>query len=782
MRCPVIGLGEFLRSESANTLETLSRQRLFGCSIEAITIVSRLSSIFCVSILSIKPKAHIRILTVIPSVVRHKPIDNTIETAPSTMSKVLKKLAASRRDVRASKHTSNKNQHDRDETSHSPLTSPVSVATVNRGSYNEDLIAPYTESGELRPERSIQHRGSSSIFDESIFRESAIGDISEGDYQDLGNDSFFLEGDDFHRGSSTSSSNRKSRESDYREARVKSISQPRCSSVQRPMQESSMEIIERADETLEKSRRRSRSTGRSSRREQVATDTVQLYNMNNLEQAVNNHESSPRIKKSKMEKILQLQEKNQRYKDEFRKVQKDRKVIKKELENKKLETAALTKEIDSYLSETSMLKLKLSEALQQLDRTEYDERKDKSVIAKLQKELTATHGDYNAAVARVARMREEVEAMKVSAARKDEQIKNLTAEVAEQSAIVDSLHLDTIQLKSGQSFVDQRELKDLRVENQRLQKELSDTLQNASSMVKEREDAIADLLKENDEMKRLLEVQQQQGESSEVDVSQEEITQLRTELDIAAAALEESQDRTLLLEEEVEAWISRGHEMESEIERLRDDVDCWQRKAESAEETILVVESSAQESSKKLSEMNAALSEAERRHKEQLQELERRHSEDLWDLKERTEQRVNEAKQAFKPNPQDEALRLAMAKKEAKKLTTGGSWGLIQQLRGRSEDDEDLTDEQRKIKELEQTNEEQGKELEKTKSELVQLLSTHREAKYTNQKRIESLEEENMAFVAKIKTMEVELVSLRKALSNGSPDMISESSHSQASF
>jgi len=703
------------------------------------------------------------------------------------MSRVMKKLASRR----ASKQGKSKTEDGGSECS-SPLTSPVSVASneifQRRGSYDKGLIAPYSDDGDLRGESAASMNFDDSGFDMTMEDFSETEQVSEGgDNMDFG-ESFFDDKAQADFKSSVGSSSKKSsskKRSSKAEAKNSKAYQQRAMSVQRPMQESSIEIIERADDLLNKSRRRSKSTGRSTRREQMSASTLKNY------KSKDDSESPPKKeRKSKMEKILQLQEKNQRYKDEFRKVQKDRKALKKELEHKKLETAALTKEIDTHMSETSLLKLKLSEALQQLDRTDHDERKDKSAIQKLQKELTAARGDYNAAIGRVARMREEVEAMKVSVARKDEQIKALTAEVAEQSALVDSLHMETVSMRKN--HLSEEKVAELREENRKLNQQLGETLQNAANMVKEREDAIADLLRENEEMKRLVHENQEQpndqsddGSADHEDVSQEEIAQLRSELESAAAALEESQDRTVLLEEEIEAWIARGQEMETELERLRDDVEAWQSKAESAEETITVVEASARESAKKVVMTETAFAEAERRFKEQLQEQERRHQEALWKLKDSTEKKVAEAEKANRVNPQDEALRLAMAKKEAKNSNSGsgGSWGLISQLRkGNSEDQEDATEEQKRIKELERDNEDQATELKKAKSDLVQLMSTHRETKYTNEKRIEQLMEQNNAYAAKQKAMELEIAALRQAMSERAPDLTSDSSHSMGSF
>lgn len=624
---------------------------------------------------------------------------------------------------------------------------------------------------------------------------------SEGDYEDFGHDSSFHDfqqsASSFHRSTMSNNSNNSdhhlyefnnnhsshSRGGDLDVGAGSSGDHKyqRSKSVQRPMQENSVTVRGPTLEDINKGsnkKRRSKSTGRSERRDQITAATLKNYESNKLSKSSNdiNINEEPK-RKSKMEKILQLQEKNQRYKDEFRKVQKDRKALKKEVEIKKLETAALTKEIDTHIAETSILKMKLSEALQQLDRIDFDERKDKSAITKLQKELSAVRGDYNSAVARVARMREEVESMKLVVNSKDEEIKALTEEISEQAALVDSLHMEIIAIKKDEGYVAVNGgLEELKEENERLKAELGSTLQRASSMVKEREEAIADLLKENEEIKRMLTARE---ESDDNHIEHEEFLQLRTELSAAAAALEESQDRNVVLEEEVDAWIAKGEEMESEIQRLRDDVEAWQRKAVAAERSMAVVETSAQESAKKAITAEAALAEAERKYKEHLQEQERRHTEALLDQKEKMAQQHAAAKDsAAPPNPQEMMLQKAVADLKAKEAAKGGSWGsVIQRVRGNGDAEEELSADQKRIRELETVNADQENEISKVKSEMVRMRSTYNDTMYTNKKRIEQLEQENQEYAAKQQAMELELAELKKSLAS-----VPKSGSSVASF
>ena len=507
-----------------------------------------------------------------------------------------------------------------------------------------------------------------------------------------------------------------------------------------------------------------------------------------------------------MEKIFQLQEKNQRYKDEFRKVQKDRKALKLEIEQKRNENAALTKEIDTYLMEISMLKQTMTSTLQTVDRNELNDRKDKSLMLKFQKELATVKTDHSIAIGRVTRLREELESMKILLCEKDDKIKSLSEEVAEQLTLVDALHIEIMELKQHQSIASNVE--DLKEENDRIQTELGETLERASSMVKEREEAIADLLKDNDDLKRLLteaeaaaaaakeaaaaaavttRAQREtdetdrniEEENNQISSALEEITQLREELSLSAAALEEAQDRNVLLEEDVEAWIVKKEEMEGEIQRLHDEVEAWKTKAAASERSMNVVESTAKESAKQVSALEAALREAEFQYSDHLHEQERRHTEALLDQKEKITQQMALANDTVAPqNPQELMLQKAVADRKAKEAAIKGSgiWNsVIQRVQTAGStsdvDDKELTTEQRRIKELETINADQIDEINKQKSEMVKLKATYNDTLYNNKKKIESLEDEKEMFAAKQQAMEFELNELRREL-----DQLRESS------
>ena len=474
-------------------------------------------------------------------------------------------------------------------------------------------------------------------------------------------------------------------------------------------------------------------------------------------------------KKSKMEKIRQLQAKNELYKTEFKRVQKDRKKLKKDLETKTLEVESLTKEIDTYISETSALKSKLSEALQQLDRTDQDGRKVSTEISDLTAELEQAQDDLKSSQDRVAELLEELNAMKESVQRKDDQIKSLTREITEESHQIEMLRNETTMVRRLHEQEIEKEKKkqeQLLQKNEKLQSEHGSTLERAAAMVKEREDAIADLLRENDEMKRML-------DRGEGDVSGQEVNELREKLSAKAVALEQAEDRIVLLEEDIESWMRREHELEAEIVELREEADTWQEKAMAAQHSKDFVDNDVRAKEMEIQAARKALKDMETKYKTQFAEMEikLRAAQMAAEEKEGGSRSSSPASVASSGGSEKERDVQTMSlaeiveqkkKREAAKRATG--WALF----GKAGPEEELDENQKKIKELEKLNEEQTDELKKLKSELVRLRSTYNETTYLNKKKIEKLESENEALEKRIGELERELNGARAK----SPDLL----------
>jgi chromosome segregation ATPase len=445
-------------------------------------------------------------------------------------------------------------------------------------------------------------------------------------------------------------------------------------------------------------------------------------------------------RKSKIEKIRQLQAKNELYKEEFKRVQKDRKKLKKELEVKSNEIAALTKEIDLHIEETSRLKSELAEALIKIERG--DDRHELGSVSKLSKEMTQAKDELAAALRRVSTLKDELADMKEFVRRKDEQIESLSQEVSSMETEIVSLREQKREmLKTGDH---DKMVNDLVEENRKLQSELGSTLDRATAMVKEREDAISDLLKENDELKALL----LEHERAEPVVSNEEFEHLQKELHKVTTTLEGTQDRNVLLEEEIEAWLGRGSEMESMLDRLNSDLETWQEKARKAESTIAALESQLVDAKAEASSGREALRNAEAKYKADLEVLKSKHENEMKELQERVfAERIE--KQSTE-SPQAMLLQQAVSDRMKKSLQST-SWRKFLKA---GDDEESLDDNQKRIKELEAKNAEQEQQLQSLRSEMVRLRSSFSEAAYVNKKKIDQLTDENAAYEQKVKSLE----------------------------
>jgi DNA repair exonuclease SbcCD ATPase subunit len=496
--------------------------------------------------------------------------------------------------------------------------------------------------------------------------------------------------------------------------------------------------VERAFEHYYDGPRRPQSTGRSSR----ARD-------DDVESASEGADKPQR--KSKMEKIRQLQAKNELYKEEFKRVQKDRKKLKKELELKNNEVTSLTREIDLRIEETSRLKVQLAEALMKVELS--DDRRDSVSVSMLSKEVAQTKDDLAAALRRVSTLKNELSDMQEVVRRKDQQIESLSDEVAVLERTISELRSETTQraVEDKTTSADPQSNKmvnDLVDENKKLQDELSSTLERATSMVKEREDAIADLLKENDELKALLSDHINENEST----SPELVEHLQKELHRVTTALEETQDRNLLLEEEIEAWLSRGNEMEGVLDRLNQDLETWQEKARAAEGSVSTLEGQVVDAKAAAASSREARRDADARHKAELEQLKVKHEAELKELQERAF--ADRVEKQSTESPQAMLLQRAVA--DRMKKAKPSSW---RKFLKPGDEDESLDDNQKRIRELEAQKAEQEEEIKALKSDLVRLRSSFNEAAYVSKKKIDQLTDDNEAYAQKVKSLQ-ELISV----------------------
>lgn len=536
-------------------------------------------------------------------------------------------------------------------------------------------------------------------------------------------------------------------------------------------------------------------------------------------------------RKSKVDKIRQLQAKNETYKEEFRKVQKDRKALKKEVASKKEEIASLVKEIDNYIAETSHLKLKLSESMQQMENTgRGGNMEQQQVIAELTKELKDTKAELETAIQQVVSLNTELDQMQEYAKSKDQEIASLKEDFKNQMNAVQFIQQERDELRKIQQkgSNDEATVKSLLEENKRLQTELGSTLGRATDMVKEREEAISELLKENDDLKGM--VDQKEVNSIESDSSREELRELKEVAQTAQKALEQTQHRNVELREELEKWTAKGNKMKAQIEDLKSEVEAYQEKASAAEETVLLVQASATDTAAEVEKVKLALNEVGAVHRsemeearaefeEYLEDTDARHREELahvemsyQDKLDEMEAQLLEAEEAAdfakqtaalaKANPgivgdDDHNERTAHSRgdrnnsssddeseassdsdpqaKQAKLLQAAVKNRKDKSLQpdnagkggwGVFKKEEVLDENQKRIKELEMINADQTEEINKLKSDLVKLRSVYNEEVYVNKKKVDQLQQENKACSLKAAALQEELETLRRAPSS----------------
>jgi chromosome segregation ATPase len=134
-------------------------------------------------------------------------------------------------------------------------------------------------------------------------------------------------------------------------------------------------------------------------------------------------------RKTKLDKIKELQAKCDRYKKEWIVVTKGKKQCRKELEFNKLEVISLTKEIETHLTETAILRKNLSESLQTLDKTQEEQRHERNECSTTAKELAQARIDHAKSLNESRELRAQLDKLEESLSEKDRRIGNLAEDL-----------------------------------------------------------------------------------------------------------------------------------------------------------------------------------------------------------------------------------------------------------------------------------------------------------------------------------------------------------------
>jgi chromosome segregation ATPase len=144
-------------------------------------------------------------------------------------------------------------------------------------------------------------------------------------------------------------------------------------------------------------------------------------------------------KKSKLDKINELQAKYEKYKNEWVQVTKEKNKTKKELNQKKVEVVSLTKEVDTHMAETGILRKGLSEALQKADKLSEEQRLEREGYASTAKELAQARIDYTKSLNEARELRADLDGADAALEEKDRKISSLTQAVESQIGKIDDL-------------------------------------------------------------------------------------------------------------------------------------------------------------------------------------------------------------------------------------------------------------------------------------------------------------------------------------------------------
>jgi chromosome segregation ATPase len=267
---------------------------------------------------------------------------------------------------------------------------------------------------------------------------------------------------------------------------------------------------------------------------------------------------SGKPKKTKLEKIHELQAKCDRYKTEWIETSKDKKKLRKQVQDGKSEIMALSKDISAQTAETAILQKKLSENLQNLDELQDEQRKERNDFSTTAKELAESRIEFTRALNDTRELRIELDNMEEALRVKDRQIADLEDDLKESKVRAEDLDSDL-------NFAEETVLK-LEKEMRRIEEELvqyraaadKDPNDNGESMRKVREDMEKRLFEDREE--RLQEKKQK---------LEDKIRQFEEERERFA---EKEKEREEEIREQIRQEAEKGKAREEQRTRLDDDI------------------------------------------------------------------------------------------------------------------------------------------------------------------------------------------------------------------
>lgn len=168
-------------------------------------------------------------------------------------------------------------------------------------------------------------------------------------------------------------------------------------------------------------------------------------------------------RKTKLEKIHELQAKCDRYKKEWIDASKEKKRYRKEVQDAQLDVVSLTKEIEIHVAEITILRKQLTGALEKLDETEEEQRKERNEYSSTAKELAQSRIDYTKSLNETRELQTDMDKLEATLKEKDARIESLVQQLQDTKNQVDDLTLD-LQHADDEAIKLEREIKQIKEE------------------------------------------------------------------------------------------------------------------------------------------------------------------------------------------------------------------------------------------------------------------------------------------------------------------------------
>lgn len=258
-----------------------------------------------------------------------------------------------------------------------------------------------------------------------------------------------------------------------------------------------------------------------------------------------------RGKKTKLQKIHELQAKCDRYKKEWLDTTKDKKRLRNEVQDGRAEIMRLTKEVEAHSSETSILQTKLAETLEKLESFQSEQFKERNEYSQTAKELAESRIEFTKALNEARELKADLDKLEATLGEKNRYIVDLEDDIKRSKNNANELDADlnfaeetVLQLERDMKLLEE-ELREYR----KLSDEKSGDNENGEKMRKVRDDT----------EKRMLEDREQRLREKQ----------------------EKLENRIKQLEEEREKFLKNQKEKEAEVERrIRDQVESSHAKSE----------------------------------------------------------------------------------------------------------------------------------------------------------------------------------------------------------